>query len=347
MPRTTISDVARAAGVSKGAASKALNGHKGVSEATRARVHDAAAALGWSANAAARALSGAKAGAVGWALLRSPKSGSVDPYFVEMFSGVELELASTDLSLIVKLVSTHEQEIELYRRWAAERRVDGVMLTDIFVDDPRPQLLQELELPLVMFSTGSRGAVPDPGVPFVWADLSGSVDALLDHAWSLGHQRIGWIEGDPAKAAPGLRERLSATWAGQHDAEITTLFTDHSPEQGAAAALELLARDRPPTFIVFDNDVMALKGLSVCLQAGLSVPGDISLASFVDSPLCAASNPALTALQHPIADQGRAMTRRLIEVISTGDVTDEGTDEGREVPTPTLVARQSTGRAGR
>jgi DNA-binding LacI/PurR family transcriptional regulator len=340
VPRTTITDVARAAGVSKGAASKALNGHKGVSDDTRARVHEAAAALGWSPNAAARALSGARAGAVGWALLRSPKTASVDPFFVEMFSGVELELASTDLSLIVKLVFSPEQELDLYRRWAAERRVDGVMLTDIYVDDPRPDVLQELELPLVGFFPGSPAAVPTPGVPFVWADQARSVHALLDHAYGLGHRHLGWIEGDPAKVAPVLRQRLSAAWAAEHGVEITTIFTDHSPEQGAAAALELLARDRPPTFIVFDNDVMALKGLSVCLQAGMAVPDDIALASFVDSPLCAASTPALTALHHPIADQGRVMTRRLVEVLAGDGAAD---DSGTEVPPTVLVPRRSTG----
>ena len=342
MPRTTITDVARAAGVSKGAASKALNGHKGVSDVTRARVHEAATALGWSPNAAARALSGARAGAVGWALLRSPKSASVDPFFVEMFSGVELELASTDLSLIVKLVFSPEQEIDLYRRWAAERRVDGVMLTDILVDDLRSQLLQELELPLVAFCPGAPSDIPTPGVPFVWADQSGSVDALLDHAYGLGHRRVGWIEGDAAKVAPVLRQQLSSTWAARHGVELTTIFTDHSPEQGAAAALALLGRDRPPTFIVFDNDVMALNGLSTCLQAGLSVPDDIALASFVDSPLCAASTPSLTALHHPIADQGRVMTRRLIEVLGGGAGDD---DRGTEVPRTVLVPRRSTGPA--
>src|SRR5699024_4604838 len=87
--RVTISDLAREAGVNKSAVSRALSGKPGVSEETRARVVELARKHGWRPNSTARALSRAESGAVGWVVRRTPKSSTIDPYFMDLLIGVQ------------------------------------------------------------------------------------------------------------------------------------------------------------------------------------------------------------------------------------------------------------------
>ena len=92
--RPTIDDVARRAGVSSAAVSFAMNGRRGVGEATRARILDAAAELGWSPSAPARALGRGRAGAIGLLLARPVETLEVDPFFLRFLAGVERGLAT-------------------------------------------------------------------------------------------------------------------------------------------------------------------------------------------------------------------------------------------------------------
>ncbi len=350
--RVTINDVARAAGVSKGAASNALNDQPGVSEDTRRRVKAVAAELGWAPNRLARALSGARSDALGWAIVRSAKSATIDPYFTRLFSGIELELEHTELSLVAKLVSDRDAEAELYRRWASERRVGGVLVTDIDVDERRFAQLSELGMPFAAFrsTVASEGAMPaelrvstlptGTLVPSVWFRETETVAAILDHAWRNGHRRMAWISGDPSKAAVRLRERAVEVWGREHRSRVATAYTDYGAAAGAAAAVELVRTADPPTFIVFDSDIMALAGLSALSASGRHVPDEVSVASFIDSELCEVALTPITALAHPVLEYGRALTRRLIGVLG-------GFGADAWLPVPTLVERASVaGAAG-
>ncbi|MEO7449156.1 MAG: LacI family DNA-binding transcriptional regulator, partial [Humibacillus sp.] len=147
--RPTISDVATAAGVSKGAVSFALNGRDGVSAETRERILEAAKSLGWRPSARARALSTSRAMAVGLVIARPPETLSADPFFSVFIAGVETVLSTRGQSLVLQVVPPTLREADAYRRLADEGRVDGVFLTDLIVDDPRPALLRELGLPAV------------------------------------------------------------------------------------------------------------------------------------------------------------------------------------------------------
>ncbi|AMM18907.1 hypothetical protein AX769_00575 [Frondihabitans sp. PAMC 28766] len=333
-PRITIVDVARAAGVSKGAASHALNGRLGVSEETRQRVKAAAVDLGWSPNSVARALSGARAGAIGWAIVRSAKSATIDPYVTQLFIGIELGLADTDVALVVKLVADRTEEEALYRRWASSRRVDGVVVTDIDADERRFALLDDLGLPVAAFRSyrseqdgdRSKAGRQDPetaSVPSVWLDEQRGVDVILNHAHELGHRRIAWISGDPVRSSVLLREVATLHWAEQHPgALVSTEWTDYSAAEGAATAERLLRRAEPPTFLVFDNDLMALSGLSMCHALGLRVPEEVSVASFIDSDLCDVGVPPITALHHETVAFGEQLATRLVGVVDGAETPD-------------------------
>src|ERR1700754_5112030 len=133
MPRPTINDVARAAGVSKGAVSFALNNRPGVAPATRTRILGVARELGWSPSPRGRALSVAKALAVGLVVARPPETLRADAFFPSFIAGLETVLSRQGHALLLQ-VAEHDDEAA-YRRLAADGRVDGVLVTDLTVND--------------------------------------------------------------------------------------------------------------------------------------------------------------------------------------------------------------------
>ncbi|MFD8142093.1 LacI family DNA-binding transcriptional regulator [Streptomyces sp. NPDC059708] len=162
--RPTIKDIARRAGVSESAVSFALNGRPGVSEETRARVRRVAEELGWRPNSAARALSGERSGAVGLVLARPAHTLGAEAFFLRLVSGVQEALSAAGTALLFQVVEDVEAECAVYRRWWAERRVDGVLVVDPRTTDPRPALLTRLGLPAVVIGGGAGGAgTADPG----------------------------------------------------------------------------------------------------------------------------------------------------------------------------------------
>lgn len=114
--------------------------------------------------------------------------------------------------------------------------------------------------------------------------------------------------------------------------------TDYSGEAGARATRSLLTAAAPdrPTAIVYDNDIMAVAGLAVAAEMGLSVPDDVSLLAWDDSQLCRITHPPLSAMSHDVHGFGAEAARTLFGVI-TGDG-----PGSHPVPTPVLTPRGST-----
>jgi DNA-binding LacI/PurR family transcriptional regulator len=178
--RVTIKEIARRCGVSQGAVSYALNNQPGVSAATRARVLRVAAELEWVPNRAARQLSAARSETFGLVLARTVQTVVEEPYFMGFVGGVESVLGEKSYALALQVVADLAEEQATYRKWTAERRVDGVIVVDLRVADPRIPLLRKLGMPAVL--------VGDPaladGMPCVWTDgtavLIGAMAATPD-----------------------------------------------------------------------------------------------------------------------------------------------------------------------
>ncbi|MEJ3744270.1 LacI family DNA-binding transcriptional regulator [Actinomycetes bacterium KLBMP 9797] len=313
MKRPTIADIARRAGVSKGAVSYALNGQPGVSEATRQRILAIAQEIGFNPNSAARALSGATANAVGLALCRPARTLGIEPFFMELISGVEAELSARSYALTLQVVSDHEAEIAVYKRWWGERRVDGVFVCDLRIADQRVPVLEELQLPAVVIGgPGHTGELAS-----VWVDDAAALVETLEYLVALGHRRIARVGGLPdllhtevrTTAFTDVCRRLGLT-------EAVTTVSDYTGEEGARATRRLLSSARRPTAIIYDNDVMAIAGLAVAQEMSLAVPGDLSIVAWDDSPLCQLTHPPLTALGRDIPAYGAHAARQLLAAIA-------------------------------
>lgn len=335
MGRTTIKDIARVVGVSPGAVSFALNDKPGVSEATRARVKEVARDLGWAPNVAARALSGSRAGAVGLVIARDDSSFAGEGFFLHLIAGMEEVLTPASTALVLQLVASPDEECDVHRRWWGQGRVDGVVLVDPARDDPRWSLMGELGMPATV--VGATASTPLPGVHI---DDAAAARSIVDHLVGLGHRRIAHIGGDPSLEHSTVRRSAFAQQAGSRGAVVAEASTnDYSERSGLRETDLLITSDCPPTAIVYDNEVLAMGGLSALVHAGLRVPDDVSVVSFEDSPICRAMAPGITALRRDPSILGRDAITMLLGMMA-GDELDDVVE-----PPPELVVRGSTGPA--
>ncbi len=334
MARPTIADIARRVGVSKGAVSFALNGRPGVSEATRARILQVADEMNWRPHSAARALGGARARAVGLVIARPASTLGVEPFFAQLLSGLQARLSAESMAMHLLVVEDSAAEIEIYREWTSAHRVDGFVLVDPTVRDPRFEALGELGVPAVVLGGPGRfGALSS-----VWADDREAMLSVVDYLAALGHRRVAHVAG-----LPGLRHtqrriralRDSVRRLGLVD--TVSLPTDFSDAEGAAATRALLSRPRRPTAIVYDSDVMALAGLGVAGEMGVRVPGEVSILSFDDSVLTRVTHPSITSLSRDTIALGGQVAEVLLQVIA-----DPAVRRDVKTATPRLVVREST-----
>lgn len=336
MQRITIADIARDAGVSTGAVSYALNGRPGVSDVTRRRILEIAENLGWEPNQAARALSGGGAEAIGLVLARSPETLGFESFYMQFIAGIEQVLSIRSFALLLQVVPNLDAEMSTYRRWRAAGRVDGVVVVDPRNDDPRLSLFAGSDaLPAVV--VGNPELVS--GLTTVWTDDAAAVRESVRYLFALGHRRIGRVSGVAAYGHVHIRDIAFGEEVAARGGHSVISRADFTPEQGAAATRSLLTASEPVTAILFDNDVMALTGLSVAHELGLRVPQDLSIIAWDDSPLCEAAFPQLTALSHDVTAYGAHVARRLFDRIG-GAAPQPFVDA-----TPVLRVRGSTGLA--
>ncbi len=331
--RLTISGIAREAGVSTAAVSYALNGLPGVSAETRDRILVVADRMGWRPNIAARSLSVARAHAVGLIIARPADTLGVEPFFMRFISGLERELAAAGTALLLQVVDNHRGWNQTVEAWWAEPRIDGVIVTDVGVRDSRLPVLTRLRVPAVIAGRPR----PQVDAPSVWSDDAVAVATAVDHLVGLGHTRITRVGGLSTLDHTRVRTSAFAKAMKSHGLDGTDVVdTDYSFEAGAEVTRTLLGRRRPPTAVIYDNDLMAVAALGVARDLGVSVPDDLSVVAGDDSPLCLIGQPPITALSRDVAAYGAQTARVLIDLV-----------EGRKpdsvvVDPPTREVRGST-----
>ncbi len=330
--RPTIADIAKRAGVSTGSVSHALNGLPGVSDATRQRIMAIAKEAGWQPKPAAHAVRAARSGAFGLVLARPAGTLAYEPFFAKLLSGIEAELSAREVALMLQIAKDVATEVATLRRWWAERRVDGVLLVDLRVDDPRIAVVEEIGLPAVVVGgPGDTG-----GLPFVASDDAGGARQIVQHLVGLGHRRVARVAGPPEFAHTLARTVAFEKALADAGASGRVVPTDFSSAAGARATAELLAGSPPPTAIIYDSDIMAVAGLSAAQELGLAVPWELSIVSYDDSPICELVRPAITACARDVVAYGARSARALLALLAGEPV------RPQVEQTPRLVARAST-----
>jgi len=332
VPRVTINEIARRAGVSKGAVSYALNGRPGVSAATRERILLVAGELGWAPNRTARLLSGSRTDTFGLILARDARTLGSEPFYMEFVAGLESVLADQSYALLLQVAPDLGAEMETYRKWSSERRVDAVAVVDLRVEDPRVPLLEALDLPAVFVGDPSLTR----GFSTVWTDDVAAMDEAIAHLASLGHRRMARVAGLTELGHVTIRDDAFLEALRRIDLGGQVVHADFSAEAGRQATRELMTGPDAPTAILFDNDLMAVASLSALAALELRVPEQVSVLAWDDSPLCEITQPQLSAMSHDVMSMGAHVGRRLFELR-------EGVEPAAHLDsTPTFKARGST-----
>jgi DNA-binding LacI/PurR family transcriptional regulator len=316
--RPTIDDVAARAGVSSASVSFAMNGRPGVGEETRRRILAAAEELGWRPSAHARGLAEARARAIGLLLARPLEQLEIDPFFVRFLAGVERTLARTDHALVLRV--SGESDVDAYERLAASGRVDGFLLCDVELDDPR---FERIALPAVV------AGHPVSPCPFPWLETEHArgMAAVVGHLVELGHRRIGFCGSDERLEHVQARLRV---WREALPGDGPVVFGDPAPLLDAGV-----------TAIVHTSDVLAAACLAAARARGIDVPGELSITGFDDSPVAALASPPITSVRIDYAEFGEAAAAALLAAIDGQPV-----PEFRGGP-PLLLVRGSTSRERR
>ncbi|ROR73044.1 LacI family DNA-binding transcriptional regulator [Bogoriella caseilytica] len=330
--RPTLREIAARVGVSETAASFALNGRPGISEATRKKVLDVVEEMGWRPSYAARVLSGARSRTIGLVLTQNTATVDSELFFIRLMTGMQTVLSRSQCGLLMQVVQTVEEEIEVYRTWHAEGRVDGVVLVDLRADDPRPRAMVDLGLPAVL----AGGPDPEGLLPSVSIDDAAAMTLVLQHLRELGHRHVAYVSGP--RDLLHVRRRLDAfdaVVAEQLDGGHV-ISTDFTSEAAAAATRELLAHAPAPTAVVCDNEIVAVSLMLTLRSLGRHVPEDLAVVSWEDTPVCQAMHPPLTALHRNTHEFGADVAEQLLKILA-GEP-----PESSQEQTPQLIVRAST-----
>ncbi len=310
--RPTLDEVASRAGVSRSAASRAINNARHVSRATREAVELAIQELGYVPNPSARALATQQATAVILAVSHNDPALFADPFFGQVIVGISAALETTDLVLMLALANSPHGR-ERVQRVLRSRRADGVMLLSLRGDDPLYRLTEQLGLPVVV------GGRPLHGEPawYVDADNRGGARLATEHLIALGRRRIATITGEidsraGAERLRGFQETLAV--AGLDNTLIE--YGDFTEESGLQATARLLAAHPDMDALFAASDSMAAGAMRALKAHGRSVPGDIAVVGFDDLPIARHTDPPLTTVNQPIQALGHEMAKMLISLIN-------------------------------
>lgn len=330
--RPTISDVARAAGVSIAVVSYALNGRPGVSAATRERVLRVADEFGWRPSAAARSIrTGPRA--VGLALSRGVGTIAQATSFMDFVTATQDVVASRGLALTLQVVDTSDAAADTYRAWWAERRFDVMIVADVLTHDPRIEALRRMRAPVVIL--GPRQVAH--GLACVWFDEAESFTRVATYLLELGHRNVAAVTAPAALHRTRVRVDALAAAIGGQGGTFAHETTNATAEEAAAATRRLLTAPVPPTAIVCDTDQMAVAALDVARRSGLRVPWDVSIVAGNDSAFCRLATPAITTVPMPLAELGTAVGLAVLAVL------DGEHDISTLLPVGGLAVRGSTG----
>ncbi|MGK5684088.1 LacI family DNA-binding transcriptional regulator [Actinoplanes sp. URMC 104] len=332
--RITIVDVARHAQVSTTAVSKVLRNAYGASPAMRAKVQQAIAELGYRPSAAARGLRG-QTYTIG---VMIPELRNL--FFADIIDGITAQLGGTDYQVLIAPGCNGEKAEARVIDAMTDRNMDGLILIAPVSAKKR---LTEVACSVPTVVVGRHGS--SPAYDTVTDDDVAGAALVVDHLADLGHRRIAHIEHHEtdrvrlaempnAQRAEGYKDAMRRRGL---EAEIDIASTSYTHEGGYLGAKELLARPRLPTAIFAGADVVALGALEAIAEAGLSVPGDISVAGYDNSALAAFGPVSLTSVDQDGRQMGADAARLLVARIADR--------ERRTVHvklSPTLAVRRTT-----
>ncbi len=305
----TILDVAKAAGVSISTVSRVLNGKDDVAPATIDRVQEVVQALGYTSSLAARGMRGRHNNVLGLIL-----PGIADPYCVAIMSGVSQAIEQMDKDLLIYTSCSAQTAYAGQRELSYLSLLNGGIADGVAVVAPLATNFTS-SAPVVIIDPNHAS----PDYPAIISTNCEGASAVMNYLTGLGHRRIAHISGrmdsiSAIQRMQGYRDGLAA--AGLPFDECLVQTGNYQEGQAYHCAGRLLALEDRPTAIFAANDVTAAGVYRAAAQAGLRIPGDLSVVGFDNIREAARFVPALTTVDQFLEDTGRIAMEMLVKLIN-------------------------------
>ena len=312
--RITIETVANLAGVSIKSVSRVINREPHVSETLRRKVEAAIEQAQYRPDRAARSLAASRHFRI-TLLKRDTESGGSTYYMLKLQNALGRACERLTYHLEIEHLSLDNGAADMQRQVAAvlpQLRTDGIVLVPPLADDVAIlDLIEAAELPYVRISPMLERDRSPAAVIDDWAAAA----TVATHLMDLGHCSFGLVSGPQvhrtaAARAQGFVETVHARMPG---APILTEAGDFSFVGGIEAGRRLFASNSRPTAIFATNDDSALGVMHAARECGLSIPEDVSICGFDDSPICVRVWPFLTTIRQPLEAMAETAVQLLLK----------------------------------
>jgi len=304
-------------GLSPTTVSRAINGYPEVNEETRLRVQAAAKQFNYQPSHHATRLATGKSRAIGQVIPLSEHM-MINPHFSDFIAGAGETYSQAGYDMVLSVVKEGEEE-SVYRNFARDGRVDGIIVNGPRQDDVRINILLEMDLPFVV-----HGRTMQDEHRYSWLDVNNSraFERATQFLIELGHRRIALVNGFETMSFAQRRRDgyLRALKAHGIAPDPDIMFSGEMIEpQGYQAIKQLLSVNNPPTAVLTSSMLSALGAHRAMQDSGIKLGVDMSLITF-DDQLSFLSNsgdiPLFTSLRSSIQTAGKRLAEMLINQIN-------------------------------
>ncbi len=305
LPSVTLREVANAAGVSVGTASKVLAGKAGVSLRRSESVRAAAKTLGYRPNGIAADLRRNRSTSIGLVI-----PDLLNSFFLELVHALE-KFASTNGYFLVLAHADEDPKIEMDRiRFVLSRQVAGMILIPCLGYDHALEELQQCNVPVVM-ADRVNDSFP---VNTVTTDSLHAAHMGTQYLLSLGHRRIAFAVNtldlvNSRDRADGYIKAMQEADLADH---IQIVMCGMNAAQAHPVMLDMLMKSKRPTALFTAGNVLTLAALRAIGDANLQLPADLSLLSFDDAPWMSVLKPRISSIRQPIEAIGHAIWQLML-----------------------------------
>ena len=306
---TTIHDVARVAGVGIGTVSRVINNNSGVRETTRDKVLLAVQQLKFQPDPIARSMVSRRTGSIGVVVPFFTR-----PFFMEVLRSMEMALEHYGSDFMLYNVKTNAQRDRYFSELPMRRKVDGLLVLSLPLDDSAARNFRDVGLPVVLVDAYS---------PLLTSLVVNNVEGAYTAVQFLieqGHRRIGFINGitEGNFKFNQANDRLIGFHRAFGEANLQfepelVVLAGWNRKGGREAALHLLSQEHRPTALFVASDIQAAGALEAARQLGIPVPNALSIIGYDGIEL--SEILALSTIQQPMQQMGKLGVQKLMEQI--------------------------------
>ncbi len=308
----SIIDVAKHAGLSVASVSRVLNNSKPVSADIRERVLSSAAILDYSIDQRARGLRRRKSDTIGLIV-----ADAGNPFFALIIHSIEAVAYESKHDLFLCNSDEDPQRERFHLLSMHAQRIDGIIMLPCGASASTLPSFVGTKTPLVCLDR----RLPDGDFDLAIVDNSKGVDLAIRHLNGFGHRRIAVVAGHDSTVSneriDGYRRTLAALGIAERP-EYVRRGHNALQSSGYDQTLALLDLPNPPSAIFVTNQLMMLGALGALRDRGVSVPDQMSVVGFDDSPFAELLDPPLTTIAQPTSELGTTAAELLLDRVVRG-----------------------------